>query len=69
MCHFFIFAQNIVCGYPQSMFLSKNKKNMYTPVNPNLTISKWGVRGYTIHGPVIMMDGFSGQFNHIFDVT
>ena len=51
-CYFFlIFAQNIVCGYtlepphwggsneyPQSMFESKNKKIMYTPVNPTLTI-------------------------------
>ena len=47
---FHIFAQNIDCGYslepprrggsneyPQSMFLSRNKK-MYTPVNPNFTI-------------------------------
>ena len=45
------FAQNIDCGYtleppqldgsneyPQSMLLSKNKKKMYTPVNPNFTI-------------------------------
>ena len=43
---FLIFAQNIDCGYtlkpprqggsneyPQSMFWSKNKKNMYTPAN------------------------------------
>ena len=49
--YFHIFAQNIDCGYtleppqrggsneyPQSMFWSKNKKIMYTPVNPNLTI-------------------------------
>ena len=48
---FLIFAQNINCGYaleppqrdgskeyPQSMFWSKNKKNMYTPVNPSFTI-------------------------------
>ena len=44
-------AQNIDCGYslepprrggsneyPQSMFLSRNKKNTYTPVNPIFTI-------------------------------
>ena len=44
---FFIFAQNIGCGYtlellhrdgsneyPQSMFWIKNKNNRYTPVNP-----------------------------------
>ena len=24
--------------YPQSMFWSKNKKNRYTPANPNFTI-------------------------------
>ena len=49
--HFLIFAQNIDCGYmleppqrggsneyPQSMFLAKNKKIMYSPVNPNFTI-------------------------------
>ena len=48
---FHIFAQNIDCGYsleppqwggfnkyPQSMFLSKIRKIMYTPVNPNFTI-------------------------------
>ena len=48
---FLIFAQNIDCGYtleppqrggsneyPQSMFRSKNKKNMYTRVNPTFSI-------------------------------
>ena len=48
---FHISAQNIDCGYslemphwggsneyPQSMFLSGNKKNKYTPVNPSFTI-------------------------------
>ena len=48
---FLIFAQNIDCGYtfeppqrggsneyPQSMFWSKNKKIMFTPVNPSFTI-------------------------------
>ena len=49
---FYISAQNIDCGYslepprrggsneyPQSMFLSRNKKQiMYTPVNPSFTI-------------------------------
>ena len=47
---FHISAQNIDCGYslepprrggsnwhPQSMFLSRNKKIMYTPVNPSFT--------------------------------
>ena len=48
---FHISAQNIDCGYslepprrggsneyPQSMFLGRNKKIMYTPVNPSFTI-------------------------------
>ena len=48
---FLIFAQNIDCGYtleppqrggsneyPQSMFWSKNKKNIYTRVNPTFSI-------------------------------
>ena len=60
---FLIFAQNIDCRYtlggsneyPQSMFWSKNKKQMYTPVHPSFTINKWDVRGYTLHGHVIIM--------------
>ena len=48
---FHIFAQNIYCGYslepprrggsneyPQSMFTSRTRKIMYTPVNPSFTI-------------------------------
>ena len=48
---FLISAQNIDCRYsleppwrggsneyPQSLFLSRNKKIMYTPVNPSFTI-------------------------------
>ena len=48
---FHISAQNIDCGYslepprrggsneyPQYMFLSRNKKKMYTPVKPSFTI-------------------------------
>ena len=48
---FLIFAQNIDCGYtlepprrggsyeyPQSMFLSKNKKIRYTPAYPGFAI-------------------------------
>ena len=31
---------------------------MYTTVNPSFTIKKWGVRGYTLHGLVIMMTSF-----------
>ena len=48
---FLIFAQNIDCGYTlepphwggsneylQSMFWSKNKKNMYSRVNPTFSL-------------------------------
>ena len=51
MKFFDIFAQNIDCGYtleppqrggsneyPQSMFWRKNKKNMFTQVNPTFSI-------------------------------
>ena len=59
---FLIFAQNIdppqrggSNEYPQSMFWSKNKKNMYTRVNPTFSIKKWGVRGCSLHGLVFVM--------------
>ena len=65
---FLIFAQNIDCGYTlepprrggsneylQSMIWSKNKKNRYTPAYPSFAILKWGSRGYTFHGHVILM--------------
>ena len=58
---FLIFAQNIDCGYtlepprrggsneyPQSMFWSKNKKNMYTPANPIFFYIKVGFKGVYI---------------------
>ena len=41
--------------YPQSMFWSKNKKKMYTPVNPSFTISKWDVRGSSLHAVVFVI--------------
>ena len=37
------------------MFWSKNKKKMYTLVNPSFTIGKWDVRGSSLHGLVFMM--------------
>ena len=42
--------------YLQSMFQSKNKKIMYTPVNPTFTIQKWDARGYKPHRRVILME-------------
>ena len=32
------------------MFLSRNKKIMYTPVNPSFTVQKWGLRGHNYIG-------------------
>ena len=65
---FLIFDQKIDCGYtleplwqggpneyPQSMFRSKNKKNRYTPAYPSFTMQKWGLRGYLVHGHVLLM--------------
>ena len=50
--HNHIFAQNIDCGYtleppneyPQSMFWSKNKKNVY-PCKPQFYYIKVGIKG------------------------
>ena len=52
---FLIFAQNIDCEYPKSMFWSKIKKNRYTPAYPIFFLQKWGIRGYTLHGHVFLM--------------
>ena len=38
------------------MFWSKNEKNRYTPAYPSCTIEKWGLRGYTLHGHVFLME-------------
>ena len=66
---FLIFAENIDCGYtlepprrggsneyPQSMFWSKNKKNRYTPAYPSFAILNWGLRGYSLHGHVFLVN-------------
>ena len=60
---FHISAQNIDCGYslelprrggsneyPQSMFYSRNKILMYTPINPSFTIQKWVLGGQNYIG-------------------
>ena len=65
---FYISAQNIDSGYtlelprrggsneyPQSMFYSKIRKIMYTPVNPSFTIFKWGLRGSKLYRRVFVM--------------
>ena len=65
---FHISAQNIDCGYslepprrggsngyPHSMFLSRNKEIIYTPVKPSFTIQKWGLRGSKLYRRVFVM--------------
>ena len=65
---FHISAQNIDCGYPlepprrggsngypQSMFLSRIKKIMFTPLNPSFIIYKWGLRGTKLYRHVFVM--------------
>ena len=42
--------------YPQSMFLSINKKNRYTPAYPTFAIFiKVGLRGYILHEHVFVI--------------
>ena len=36
-------------------FRAKLRKILYIPVNPSFTILKWGVRGCSLHGLVIVM--------------
>ena len=37
------------------MLLSRNKKIMYTPVNPSFTIQKWGLKGTKLYRCVFMI--------------
>ena len=65
---FHISAQNIDCGYslepprrggsneyPQSMFLSRNKKNNVYPCKPKFYYIKWGLRGSKLYRHVFVM--------------
>ena len=67
---FYIFAQNIDCGYtlepphrggsneyPHSMLWSKTKENMCTHayMYPSFAIYDMGLRGYTFHGHVFLV--------------
>ena len=40
--------------YPQSMFLSRNKKKKI-PVNPSFSLKKWGLRGSKLYRHVFVM--------------
>ena len=64
---FHISAQNIDCrysleprrggsnDYPQSMFLSRNKKNNIYPCKPQFCYKKWGLRGSNLYRHVFVM--------------
>ena len=41
--------------YPQSMFLSKNKKNNVYPCKPQFYYKKWGLRGSILYRQVFVM--------------
>ena len=45
---FHISAQNIDCGYSQSMFWSRNKKNNVYPCEPQFNYIKVGFKGVKI---------------------
>ena len=66
--NFHISAQNIDCGYsfepprrggsneyPQSMVLSRNKKNNVYPCKPQFYYKKWGLRGSKLYRHVFVM--------------
>ena len=68
---FHISAQNIDCGYslepprrggsneyPQSMFLSRNKKNNLYPYKPQFYYIKVGLRGSKLYRRVFVMSIF-----------
>ena len=40
-------------------------KNVYSPISPNFTTLKWGVRGSTLHGHVNMIIGLNGNMSTI----
>ena len=44
-------------------------RKMYTPVHPRFTMLKWGVRGYTSHGHVILMLQVIFQKTRLFKVS
>ena len=46
------------------MFLIRNKKIRYTPVNSNFTIYKWGLRGSKLYRRGFVMDALSVEMPH-----
>ena len=51
------FTPNIHVGYEAvlPMFSSKNKKGMYTPLNPTFPCIKWGLPGVSLHRLVYLI--------------
>ena len=60
MCHHakLVDTEVVLTSTYDLYFRAKNKKNMYTPVNPSWV----GVKGSTLHGHVSMM--FQGRCHH-----
>ena len=59
---FYISAQNVDCGYPQSMFLSRNKKNNVYPCKPQFYYIKVGLKRVKII-QVCFRDDFLQKLN------
>ena len=70
---FLIFAQNIDCGYSLENHLAEavltSTHNLcFGAKIPSFTIYKWGMRGYTLHGHVFLMDGHDANEKYIIDL-
>ena len=60
---FYISAQNIDCGYSQSMFLSRNMKNNVYPCKPQFYYIKGGLKGVNILSWRLIMKYFLRSFS------
>ena len=54
--------------YPQSMFLSRNKKHNVYPCKPQFYYIKWGLRGSKLYRHVFVMPNYSSSDIQIFFV-
>ena len=52
---FLIFFIFLLIDYPQSMYLSRNKKNNVYPCKPQFYFMKWGLRGSKLYRYVFVM--------------
>ena len=47
--------------YPQSMFLSRNKKNIVYPCKPQFYYIRWGLRGSKLYRYVFVMKCYTNK--------